>query len=74
MLQAIHSFVALPQPEYLGYTSAISRIRGGKIVDKFTAHVKLILVRRSAQTSLINGNAAPMVVEMLIFLMYTPLA
>ncbi|STW66064.1 Uncharacterised protein [Klebsiella michiganensis] len=31
---------------------------GGKIVDKFTAHVKLILVRRSAQTSLINGNAS----------------
>ncbi|ABX70419.1 hypothetical protein SPAB_05138 [Salmonella enterica subsp. enterica serovar Paratyphi B str. SPB7] len=40
MLLATHSLAALPQPEYLGYTSAISRIRGGKIVDKITAHVK----------------------------------
>lgn len=48
MLLATHSVAALPQPEYLGYTSALSIIRGGKIVDKITAHVKA-LVYRSAE-------------------------
>ncbi|EFF10514.1 LOW QUALITY PROTEIN: conserved hypothetical protein, partial [Escherichia coli B354] len=55
MLLATHSVAALPQPEYLGYTSALSIIRGGKIVDKITAHVKA-LVYRSAQASLVNCN------------------
>lgn len=40
VIQSVAALTALPQPEYLGYTSAISRIRGGKIVDKITAHVK----------------------------------
>ena len=55
MLLATHSVAALPQPEYLGYTSALSIIRGGKIVDKITAHVKA-LVYRSAKIILLYSG------------------
>ncbi len=68
MLLAIHSVIALPQPEYLGYTSAISRNVGVRLSRQNHRHVRRDdLVRHGrSQTGLIsNLFPAPMVVEML---------